>query len=1611
MFPYHTIQSKTNDSDLKTLVEKGILPATHGRITVPKSRLRRRRKSKKLDCIEEEEDFEQEEEEENAPVMQPTFCQETNDILPHSSSDSVAISSLSVPNSISKFIQNIDVNVLPAESTNSKSKQIEIPEDSLDTPIQGSFYKSLNSKFTAPIATTTPNTVPVISITQTTPTIPTTPLPSPLLTTPKPREETNLQNHPYSNFNFDFESESSPVYIPQLYQSNLSTTNLSTTILSNTSFSKTPSLQTKKTDDSLDTPIKGAVYKNLAFKIKTNNLDIESESSISLSAPWTTPEHEKAIQDTVEESVEDSILEDSKNDNEETNTTTASGYKVVCNYPAHNSSVAYLNEAVAELQYQVNVIGFNTRSPDAEIKVGPNSTVIRDGSITFTDGSTKITPNLIYVDKLIAKQINGQIAGDTGLQGPTGQIGITGASGYIGPTGEIGITGASGYIGPTGQIGITGASGYIGPTGEIGITGASGYIGPTGQIGITGASGYIGPTGQIGITGASGYIGPTGQIGITGASGYIGPTGQIGITGASGYIGPTGQIGITGASGYIGPTGQIGITGASGYIGPTGQIGITGASGYIGPTGEIGITGASGYIGPTGEIGITGASGYIGPTGEIGITGASGYIGPTGQIGITGASGYIGPTGEIGITGASGYIGPTGEIGITGASGYIGPTGEIGITGASGYIGPTGEIGITGASGYIGPTGQIGITGASGYIGPTGASGYIGPTGQIGITGASGYIGPTGQIGITGASGYIGPTGQIGITGASGYIGPTGQIGITGASGYIGPTGQIGITGASGYIGPTGQIGITGVSGYIGPTGQIGITGASGYIGPTGQIGITGASGYIGPTGQIGITGASGYIGPTGQIGITGASGYIGPTGHIGITGASGYIGPTGQIGITGASGYIGPTGQIGITGTNGNIGPTGLIGITGASGNIGPTGQIGITGASGYIGPTGRVGPTGAGGVGTTGPVGATGAAGPQGVTGPAGSGSAVVPAGVSGSIQYNSGNTSLAGSSNFTYNDSVYALNLAQSSSDYQIAGSSVLNSTRLGTGVVNSFLQTINPSTNQLFIGNLTTNRYFELGADTTLIDFISSGITGTDYNARIRCTGGSTVAGSGTLTSTAASHVFNTSGTNGFQMFNSTITSGGTPLSINWGRAGTTNQAAQLDFNYNTTAASNRLGLGFWGNNNLLTVSQEGQITSTLASQTDGFRQYNANLASGASQKLIFGKAATTNQASVLNFNYNTTAASNGLGFGLFANENLMTLNQDGETTFNNNKIYPYYGAVFTNAGATITGATGQLNYDGALYRYSGNMWFSVDDNIYFRKAPNIAGTFDNANNVSIMFDIANTRLGIGTATPQTSLDIATDVGSSVATVTQGKYFSRTDVLTSITNYTFRYSIRTRKGIWIDSPDGSVENSFVSGNSDRRIKKDITELDREKSLNNIRKIEPVTFKYINGDVEDADSIGFIAQDVKAVLNKGVNTLSNTIPNIYRKGVFEVMNNKTWKIILTEPHLLESEKQSTNKIKLVVRETELKEKDLLLAYTIENDYNLIVTSDDALPTNLYNNDVFVYGCEVADFHTLDPTSIFITTVSAVKKLDDLVQSLMERVSLLETKIASLT
>lgn len=68
-------------------------------------------------------------------------------------------------------------------------------------------------------------------------------------------------------------------------------------------------------------------------------------------------------------------------------------------------------------------------------------------------------------------------------------------------------------------------------------------------------------------------------------------------------------------------------------------------------------------------------------------------------------------------------------------------------------------------------------------------------------------------------------------------------------------------------------------------------------------------------------------------------------------------------------------------------------------------------------------------------------------------------------------------------------------------------------------------------------------------------------------------------------------------------------------------------------------------------------------------------------------------------------------------------------------------------------------------------------------------------------------------------------------------------------------------------------GNFNTLYANGNavtgSDRDIKHDIEELDIEKSIEFIKSLKPVSYKYNNGD-SDRDHHGFIAQDVKEAMN---------------------------------------------------------------------------------------------------------------------------------------------
>ena len=138
------------------------------------------------------------------------------------------------------------------------------------------------------------------------------------------------------------------------------------------------------------------------------------------------------------------------------------------------------------------------------------------------------------------------VRGTPGPQGPKGEQGPKGSTGERGERGDRGLPGDIGPTGLTGRKGDSGARGEKGEHGGLGLTGPVGPPGPAGPPGRQGDAGPPGDTGPIGTTGNKGEPGGEGQKGSRGIEGSIGPTGRPGPPGPQGIQGEPGGIALNG---------------------------------------------------------------------------------------------------------------------------------------------------------------------------------------------------------------------------------------------------------------------------------------------------------------------------------------------------------------------------------------------------------------------------------------------------------------------------------------------------------------------------------------------------------------------------------------------------------------------------------------------------------------------------------------------------------------------------------------------------------------------------------------------------------------------------------------------------------------------------------------------------------------------------------------------------------------------------------------------------------------------------------------------------------------------------------------------------------
>jgi hypothetical protein len=255
---------------------------------------------------------------------------------------------------------------------------------------------------------------------------------------------------------------------------------------------------------------------------------------------------------------------------------------------------------------------------------------------------------------------------------------------------------------------------------------------------------------------------------------------------------------------------------------------------------------------------------------------------------------------------------------------------------------------------------------------------------------------------------------------------------------------------------------------------------------------------------------------------------------------------------------------------------------------------------------------------------------------------------------------------------------------------------------------------------------------------------------------------------------------------------------------------------------------------------------------------------------------------------------------------------------------------------------------------------------------------------------------NGNVGIGKTNPAFNLEIGTGIGGFT---TRSRTYMNAD---------FNY-LRTASGSWgrigfiANSPFWAT-TSFNTG-CDIRIKEELHDIIDDRALQIILAIKPKIYKYIDKVfMGDKRVYGFIAQQIREVIPEAVNIQMSYIPNImllanYNNNIITFSSQPNYFI------------KYNDKIKCYDKNN----KEIFVV--VEEIINVLTFRIKELDNIYTDTNIFVYGCEVEDFHTLDKTYIYTLNVCATQELNrrieaqnSIIQSQEESIKELETMVSLL-
>lgn len=324
-----------------------------------------------------------------------------------------------------------------------------------------------------------------------------------------------------------------------------------------------------------------------------------------------------------------------------------------------------------------------------------------------------------------------------------------------------------------------------------------------------------------------------------------------------------------------------------------------------------------------------------------------------------------------------------------------------------------------------------------------------------------------------------------------------------------------------------------------------------------------------------------------------------------------------------------------------------------------------------------------------------------------------------------------------------------------------------------------------------------------------------------------------------------------------------------------------------------------------------------------------------------------------------------------------------------------KIWSEYLRLY---GSDPTFWAGQSDNHGGGMRYeAGNDWIEFIRGDYSQHV--VFKYRYNSNNV-----IFNGRVGIGTSSPGYPLHVNgyVSTSSSFYFLSEGQlenYYSHKIFKRGYDGNGGSFTARFHNGIYVD---------FLGFTSDERIKKNIIEINDSSALEKVRNIGCYWYNYKNY-VEKGftRTAGFIAQQVNEYVPEAITLVKSIIPNEYR-----LLNNYIWLELLydSSDNIVENKiyDESGNditkyKYKLTINDLSDNSGNTLYKFEVFNDLSSnacekeIRSLENEPNSFIFEekwNNVFLFGKEVDDFHTLDKNKLYALNFSATQEIDRIQQ-----------------